>query len=184
MRKLAVDFEQIAMAMEDQDEFNSYYLDTHTGELVAIPSEYFSLEVFDEEGISELSDWERELIHIAQEIQEGSERYEPVPRVQPYEIYNLMVEFTETVSDRRLREKLDIALDGKGAFGRFKRVLADYPQERERWFAYKLAAMSEWIREWLNDLEIEPLPKKVGEWAVTAIAVGLNPFLEVGAQKK
>jgi hypothetical protein len=42
---------------------------------------------------------------------------------------------------------LSVALDGKGAFGRFKRVLEDYPEERERWFKFKLAEMSEWIRE-------------------------------------
>lgn len=54
-----------------------------------------------------------------------------------------MVEFTETVSDLRLREKLAVALDGRGAFGRFKRVLGDYPEERERWFDTKLAALSE-----------------------------------------
>lgn len=71
-----------------------------------------------------------------------------------------MVEFTETVSNRRLREKLDIALDGRGAFGRFKRVLENYPEERERWFDTKLAALSEIIREWLNELDIEPVQKK------------------------
>lgn len=160
MRKLEVDFEEIAMVMEDQEGFNDYYLDTHTGELVVIPSELGSLEAFEEEEIAGLPQWERELIPIVQEIHEGSDRYEPIPSVQPYEVYNLMVEFAETVSDRRLQEKLEIALDGRGAFGRFKRVLADYPQERDRWFDYKLAAMSEWIREWLNDLDIEPGQKE------------------------
>jgi len=29
-----------------------------------------------------------------------------------------------------------MALDGKGSFGRFKRVLARYPEERERWFEF------------------------------------------------
>ncbi|MEW6574269.1 MAG: UPF0158 family protein [Bacillota bacterium] len=90
----------------------------------------------------------------------GSRRYEPIPSIQPYEVYELMVEFAETVSDRRLQEKLEIALDGRGAFGCFKRVLAGYPQERDRWFDYKSAAMSEWIRERLNDLDIEPVQKE------------------------
>jgi hypothetical protein len=59
-----------------------------------------------------------------------------------------------------LREKSEVALDGRDTFGRFKRVLADYPQERDCWFDYKLAAMSGWIREWLNDLDIEPVQKE------------------------
>jgi len=43
-----------------------------------------------------------------------------------------MVEFAETVANRRLREMLDLALDGRGTFHRFKVALANYPAERER----------------------------------------------------
>jgi hypothetical protein len=41
------------------------------------------------------------------------------------------------VSDQPLRERLLIAIDGKGAFRRFKDVLLAFPAERERWFAYR-----------------------------------------------
>ncbi|MEW6173029.1 MAG: UPF0158 family protein [Bacillota bacterium] len=146
--------------MDEQDLLNGYYVDTLTGDLVVIPSELSELESFDKEAIVELPEWERELIPVVQEIQEGSDRYELVPRVSSSEVYELMVEFTETVSDLRLREKLAVALDGRGAFSRFKRVLGDYPEERERWFDWKLAKMSDWIREWLNELGIEPVQKK------------------------
>ncbi|RJX17310.1 MAG: hypothetical protein C4570_08330 [Ammonifex sp.] len=160
MRKLEIDFEEIAAIMDEQDLLNGYYVDTLTGDLVVIPSELSELESFDKETIVELPEWERELIPVVQEIQEGSDRYELVPRVYSSEVYDLMVQFAETVSDRQLREKLEIALNGRGAFGRFKRVLGDYPEERERWFDWKLAKMSDWIREWLNELGIEPVQKK------------------------
>ena len=39
--------------------------------------------------------------------------------------YDLMVEFAETIEDELLREKLSIALDGRGVFRRFKNVIAD-----------------------------------------------------------
>jgi len=42
---------------------------------------------------------------------------------------------------------------------RFKRVLADYPEEHERWFEWKMAAFTRWIREWLNGLGIEPVQR-------------------------
>jgi hypothetical protein len=159
LRRLEIDFEEIASLMDELDLFSRYYLDSLTGETVVIPSELMELESFDEETIVKLPKWERDLVPIVQEIQNESDRYQPIPRVPSYEIYNLMVAFTETVSDRRLQEKLTIALDGRGAFGRFKRVLGDYPEERERWFDTKLAALSEIIREWLNDLDIEPVQK-------------------------
>ena len=68
-----------------------------------------------------------------------------------------MEEFAEGVTDAVLREKLGIALDGKGAFGRFKNVLAHYPAQREEWFAFKNGKMSEEVRRWLNGIEIEPM---------------------------
>jgi hypothetical protein len=50
-----------------------------------------------------------------------------------------------------LKEKLWIALDGKGAFRRFKDVLLDYPAQREAWFEFEdqkiNAAVEEWVRE-------------------------------------
>jgi len=68
-----------------------------------------------------------------------------------------MVRFAETVTDPRLREHLTIALDGKGAFGRFKNVIHSHPQELERWYAYKNAKMADRVREWLEEIGIEPL---------------------------
>ncbi len=67
-----------------------------------------------------------------------------------------MVEFSETVKDRNLREKLAIALDGKGAFRRFKNVLSDYPEERERWFSFKDERIRQEVIEWLDEID-EPI---------------------------
>ncbi|MCL6558809.1 MAG: UPF0158 family protein [Firmicutes bacterium] len=159
MRRLEIDFEEIAMALESSRELSDYYLDVETGELVVIPAELLALDC-DEEDLSSLPDWEQALIPLVREIQGGSERYEPVPQIPSYEIYNLMLEFVETVTDQRLYQLLSVALDGKGAFGRFKRVLAEYPAERQRWYQMKQAAMTGWIKEWLNELGIEPVERK------------------------
>jgi hypothetical protein len=57
---------------------------------------------------------------------------------------------------------LELALDGKGAFGRFKHALDGYPREAERWYAMKQAWFDQQIREWLHDLEIAPIRKQPG----------------------
>jgi len=57
--------------------------------------------------------------------------------------------------DEELRRLLLVALDGKGAFGRFKRVLEEYPEEREEWYREKDEAITDLVREWLLTLDIE-----------------------------
>lgn len=68
-----------------------------------------------------------------------------------------MLEFAGTVKDKNLKEKLDIALDGKGAFRRFKNVIGDYPEEEKRWYSFKDEKMKEEVIDWLNSIGIEPV---------------------------
>ncbi|MCP4418392.1 MAG: hypothetical protein GY805_17370, partial [Chloroflexi bacterium] len=49
-----------------------------------------------------------------------------------------------------LREVLEVALNGRGAFRRFKDALLRYPQERERWFAYSTQRWRVRIDDWLK----------------------------------
>ena len=73
--------------------------------------------------------------------------------------YAWMAEFAATVADARLRERLEIALDGRGAFRRFKNALLNAPAERERWFAFRDERLRAAAREWLADHHVElPTP--------------------------
>lgn len=93
----------------------------------------------------------------ARDVEENHEKYEAIPTRPSYEIYELMVEFAESIDDPRLRGLLIVALDGKGAFGRFKRMLDRYPEEQKKWFALKDKNMKEYVRQWLDELEIESI---------------------------
>ena len=70
--------------------------------------------------------------------------------------YAWMAEFAATVADARLRDRLEIALDGRGAFRRFKNALLNSPSERERWFAFRDERLRAAAREWLADHHVEP----------------------------
>ena len=70
--------------------------------------------------------------------------------------YGWMAEFAASVTDARLRERLEVALDGRGAFRRFKHVLLGAPAECERWFAFRDARLCAAAREWLEEHDIEP----------------------------
>jgi hypothetical protein len=72
------------------------------------------------------------------------------------EQYRWMERFVGSVSDPQLRERLIMAIDGKGAFRRFKDVLLAYPSERERWFTYRADLLHWHIHTWLGEHDIEP----------------------------
>lgn len=153
MRELKVDFEMIGMAMEDVSrDYMEYCFDTETGQVVVLTEEASRYAEGDEDIIIEdLPDWQKAEIEIAKNIRNNNtERYINIPEKPTYESYNMMVDFAEEVEDELLREKLNIALDGKGAFRRFKRVIGDYPDYEKKWFTFKDKKMKEEIIEWLS----------------------------------
>jgi hypothetical protein len=83
-------------------------------------------------------------------------RYARIPERYSSEAHQVMSEFLGTIEDYVLRGELTHALNGKGAFRRFKDILITYPKERKRWHGYNAQAMKKVIMEWLEALEIEP----------------------------
>lgn len=158
MKKLKVDLEEIGMHMETRDRYDQdYYLDKESGEVEILLKECMDVVEGGRE-IDDLPDWQKEMVKTAEDIlYTHPDRYEWIPEKPSYEGYNLMVEFAESVEDERLGEKLAIALDGKGAFRRFKNVLYDYPEYREEWFKFKQRRMNQEVIEWLQSIGIEPI---------------------------
>jgi len=58
------------------------------------------------------------------DINDDPDRYVSIETPSSSEAYEWMVEFAEGIEGGELAEKLCIALDGKGAFRRFRNVLA------------------------------------------------------------
>jgi len=80
-----------------------------------------------------------------------------VEPISSREQYKWMEEFIESTEESNLKDKLNIAIDGKGAFRRFKDVLVGYPEDRERWFAKRAVKLRIHITEWLAAKGIEAL---------------------------
>jgi uncharacterized protein UPF0158 len=140
-RKVRVDLQELRFAMEDASYEHRYFLDTETGELILV-SELFE----DEEA-------QRQLAEI-DEAEPG--RFLRVPRADSREGYDDMQDFIDTVSDEHLQELLDVAIQGRGAFRRFKDVLAPHPGEQQRWFDFQAARLDARAREWLAEEGCEP----------------------------
>jgi len=137
-KTLNINLDELCEAMEDSSYENEHFLDLETGEI------FFISDYMDDEETGELKD----------RIEEDSDRYERIPKAESHEGYQDMVDFIATVDNERLAELLEVAINGKGAFRRFKDVLLNYPEERERWFKFKDERMEERALEWLDDIEV------------------------------
>ena len=141
MKKVAIDMEELIDAFENCSVELRYFLDIERGEIIFTPG-YTGFEE------------EKEKFHAR--IDSNPERYLSIPERGSRKGYDEMADFAATVDDENLREKLAIALNGSGAFRRFKDVLLNYPEERQRWFEFRDDRAAECVEEWLekNDLEI------------------------------
>jgi hypothetical protein len=70
-----------------------------------------------------------------------------------------MERFIPMVDDPPLRGQLSQAIDGKGAFRRFKDVLIAFTTERERWFAFRSERLRVFMEAWLNANALRPVPR-------------------------
>lgn len=87
--------------------------------------------------------------------------YQRVDPVSSREQYRWMERFIATVTDADLRSRLVAAIDGKGAFRRFKDVLMAYPVERERWFEFRTERLRACMDAWLVAHKIDAVPRPV-----------------------
>jgi len=80
----------------------------------------------------------------------GDSRYLRIDPVSSREQYRWMERFIATAEDEELRRRLNIAIDGKGAFRRFKDALVSHPVDRERWFAFRSERLRSCMESWLT----------------------------------
>ncbi|MEZ4336030.1 MAG: UPF0158 family protein [Sandaracinaceae bacterium] len=90
--------------------------------------------------------------------------YLRIDPVSSREQYRWMERFIETVEDSEFRDHLVAAIDGKGAFRRFKDVLMNWPVDRERWFAFRSERLRSCMEAWLHAHGINPVERT--EWRV------------------
>ena len=137
-KSLHINLDELCEAMDNSSYESQYYLDLKTGEILFI-SEYM-----DEEEADKLKD----------QVEENYDRYEPVPMAESHEGYRDMQDFIATVENQRLAKLLEVAINGKGAFRRFKDVLLNYPEDRERWFKFRDDRVEERALEWLDGIDV------------------------------
>jgi hypothetical protein len=87
--------------------------------------------------------------------------YLRIDPVSSREQYRWMERYIPMVEDLELQSKLSQAIDGKGAFRRFKDVLMSYGPERERWFAFRSERLRIFMEAWLNAHALNPVARPI-----------------------
>lgn len=133
---LIVDWEELELACERNAPNVHSYLDLVTGAVLV-----FYGESEDEE--------ERR-----REVEANTERYLRVEPASSRDQYRWMEKFVSTVTEEKIKEKLLVSIDGKGAFRRFKDLLVHFPGIRERWYSYRAIHLHDHINTWLGALNL------------------------------
>ncbi len=155
-RQVPIDWVDLEMAFMSRGDDWGCYLDLRTGKVHVVSTSLVGM------GDDALSDEEGALSEEAIDAGLTQGWLLPIEPVESSEEYEWMVEFAGSIGDPRLRELLEVALDGRGAFRRFKDVLARWPKERARWFAFHDECLRNAMQEWLTAHEIEPMTAPPG----------------------
>ncbi len=168
---MKINYDQIQKAMEDvRRDRSDYYLDLQTGEVREISIEilnranqmlYLSQEEDYEPGVvfdsevnldAEVNDETIDEIEDTLQVLLNEKRYVRIPERDSADAFSTMKAFAKTVKDEKLKKSLLSALDGKGAFRRFKDALLADKKERKRWHGFNALHMKKVIKRWIEEV--------------------------------
>lgn len=92
----------------------------------------------------------------AQDLYADPKNYLAIPAADPEDALLDMYGFVATLTDPRLRESLDLALNAPGPALRFKNVLQHLPEQRAHWHSFRMIRAEQRARIWLAEHHLEP----------------------------
>jgi Uncharacterised protein family (UPF0158) len=143
IREVPVDWEALEDAFENNAPEVHSYLHLTTGEVLRVV-----------DGVADPQ------MHVRIASDGNYLRIDPV---SSREQYRWMERFIPLAEDNDLREKLTQAIDGKGAFRRFKDVLMAFGDEREKWFTFRSERLRTFMEAWLGAHAIKAISRPA--WA-------------------
>lgn len=169
MQKLKINRIDFEAAFELSSYETTAYLDMETGAVIFVEDYVVDqleglLVDEDSEDVETVLQAQTDLTHIdrqqlldAARIEgDADNRYRMIPKQDSRDGYRDMQEYIWTLEDEHLRELLEIAIQGSGAFRRFKDVLSRYPEAQENWFKFRDEREKRRMTDWLASQGIEP----------------------------
>jgi uncharacterized protein UPF0158 len=141
MRNLEIVWEDLMQAFENTDPELTYFLDRETGEVFSVPSDY------DDDPF-----WE--------EVESQEERFLEIPCFDYSQERQLVHRFIQGIANDGLKAMLVKAFVGKQSYGRLNEILSFYPDELERFQAFREELLTGRAGQWLEEHDIYPPGKE------------------------
>jgi len=147
--KKSVDLNRLIEEMDMQFEDYKILVNKKTGEIVTVSSDNLgNIEDGEiEPPYTGYQDWEKEELKLCEEIIDNYNDYVKIPS-------EIMEDFCYSLEDNKLRNKMCQAINGRGAFRRFKDNLSYYDIEEE-WYKFKEERLKEIAIKWCEDNYLE-----------------------------
>ncbi|MDQ0897759.1 MULTISPECIES: UPF0158 family protein [unclassified Paenibacillus] len=155
-KKATVKLDDLINEIDIQMDETFTYINTHTGEVITLTREEIRA-AEDEEPLEKFPDWQRENIETAIKIiEDENDVYLDFTLRNEYHEYEIIEEFIGTLSEDEVREELFGAIQGRGAFRRFKDGIIEHGVEKQ-WYEFKEKKLKELVIDWCEakDLVIE-----------------------------
>ena len=138
MRPMKVKLQDVIDGIDMVSEDSTCHLDRETGEVL------FISEIAD-------NDYDDDILEL---LEEGSDRFIEFPSQWDRNDYQTMVDFIESLPQRKEQNLLAISINGSGAFRRFKYTASELGL-LDDWYRFLNNAHRELAIEWCEDNEIE-----------------------------
>ncbi|MBN1360835.1 MAG: hypothetical protein JW993_09595 [Sedimentisphaerales bacterium] len=148
-----VKLSDIIDALETQNDQTNFYLDTSTGTVYLLsPDDLYAGE--EDDPLEDYPEWQRPSVEVARRLATGDdESLIELPSRWDVNEYGIMEAFCDTQSDETRRHALQIAIQGKGAFRRFKDAVHAFGVA-EDWYRFRLARFKTLAVDWCEANEI------------------------------
>ncbi len=170
MHKLKISRMDFELAFDLSSYETTVYLDTETGVVIFV--ENYTVHQLEElltneetlddiqaslQAQTNLSETDREQLMDAARVEGATaNRYRMLPKPDSQDGYQNMQDYIESLEDEHLRELLEVAIQGSGAFRRFKDVLYRYPDAQMNWFKFRKERERQRMLDWFESEGIEP----------------------------
>ena len=91
-----------------------------------------------------------------EQVRTDTERFTAIEVVPSRIQYQWVADFVETIETEETRSRMLAAINGKGAFRRFKDILLTLPEERTRWFEFRDRQLRTRVLEWVKEHGLMP----------------------------
>ena len=151
-----VKLKDIIDEMDTMSDEYKVFLDKETGNIVSLSVEELSIaeELEEDEDFSDYPEWQRDELKEALDVVLNWENYVELPDKFEIDEYSIMEEFCDYVSDSRIGDALRNAIQGRGAFRKFKDTIQRLNIE-DSWYKFKEEVFRKIAVEWCEDNHIE-----------------------------